>query len=337
MAALGLSGLITLAACTPRAPSSADPPDPPLAATTVEPWSFHGRAGRVVLSPSYRLFTTESDGLILRRLPTFLEASLDHYVSALGPLPRPAQPLDTFLFAHRWQWERQARELLGDAAQPYLWIRRGGFAVGGRALLYSLGTRDTFFIAAHEGWHQYTQRVFRLALPAWVEEGAAAYMEGHRWDPARPALPRFLPWANPDRFDQLRTAAATGRLLPLPQLLQTSPEQLLAESNDAPLTYYAQLWALMHFLQHGADARYRRDLHRLLAEFADGRARVTLTVYFGPVEAERILATRSGPAVFLAYFGQPELVAQEFDGFVERLVRTGSKDRIIAGEHPFQR
>jgi hypothetical protein len=70
---------------------------------------------------------------------------------------------------------------MGSDAEVYLKIQRGGFAASGRAILYDIGPRDTFAIAAHEGWHQYTQKSFRAPLTVSFEEGLATYMEGFRW------------------------------------------------------------------------------------------------------------------------------------------------------------
>ena len=51
------------------------------AVLSVEPWTFEGRPGRAVTTPSFRIYTTSPDSLTIARLPAFLE-------SALFPLDR---------------------------------------------------------------------------------------------------------------------------------------------------------------------------------------------------------------------------------------------------------
>src|SRR4051812_46800668 len=188
--------LAVLAACARPARTTSPPPTP--AAPAASPgvlapsprlgeWSFEGRPGLLVRTRSYRLFTTVTDGDLLAQMPGFLERALDTYTAAFGPLPRPPLPLDTFLMADRAQWADLSRQVMGREAAALLKIERGGFASGGRALLWALGPRDTFAIAAHEGWHQFTQRTFADQLPAWLEEGIAVAMEGLGTDPLDPA------------------------------------------------------------------------------------------------------------------------------------------------------
>ncbi|QQS09610.1 MAG: hypothetical protein IPK69_03040 [Phycisphaerales bacterium] len=236
---LACTGL-ALAACTSSPSSSPSPPAPGVVATTptsdasssTDPtegtWTFEdGTTGRLIATPSYRIFTTMDHGPTTDRVPRFLEQALEWYTTALGELPRPSRRMDTFLMETRSQWERLTRRSMGDDAEIYLRIQRGGFAAGGRAMYFYIGQRDTLVIAAHEGWHQYTQSTFRSPLPIWLEEGIATYMEGFRWGRRGDSLPRFSPWSNPERFDTLRAAARAGRLMSLEQLLHTAPQDLM--------------------------------------------------------------------------------------------------------------
>jgi hypothetical protein len=252
---------------------------------------------------------------------------MEQYTTAMGPLPRPSLKLDTFLMGERDEWESLTRQLMGDQAATYLRIQRGGFASGGRALLWSIGQHDTLAIAAHEGWHQYTQRSFREELPSWLEEGAAVYMEGFVPDPLDPARPIFLGWANTERFDQLVRAEADQELVPLTKLLGQTPQDLINASTEATLTYYAQLWALVHFLKEGDGGRYRVRLQELVADAAAGRMRA-------------MTAARTGrrDRIFQAYFGmEPTAMQASYDAFVAEVVRPGSREKIAAGSSPFER
>lgn len=325
------------ASTAPKAPTAAPgvvaTPTPSVLST--EPWTFQGIPGKVISTEHYRVFTTETDGTLCARVPIFMELALGQYTTGLGPLPLPDGQLDMFLMAKRWQWTRLTQQLMGEQAETYLRIPRGGYAAGGRAILYNIGLRDTLAIAAHEGWHQYTQRTFREGLPVWLEEGIATYMEGYRSDPVQRDHPLFLGWANVERFDQLRAAAARGELMPLDKVLASSPQELLQSTTGGTLTYYAQIWALVHFLNEGEGGRYRAGLQAAVRDAAEGHLRRKMEEKVGARLARQSTMTRIGPGVVLTYFTLDlEGISTQYAAFVDRLVRTGSKDLIVQGKTP---
>ncbi len=310
---------------------------------SVDPWSFNATEGRLVRTPHYRLFTTQADTVLNARVPHFLETALTVYRTGItGPsaaLPEPELKLDTYILRTRSDWALLTRQMTGDQADLFLRIPRGGFAFGGKALLFDIGARDTIAIVSHEGWHQYTQRAFKRPLPVWIEEGMATYMEGHRFDGR--GTPEFLPWLNTERFDQLRRAQAAGTLMTLPALLDSAPQSLLsgagsANPNGDALVYYAQVWALTHFLAEGAGGRYHAPLATLLRDAATGDIDAQLSRTFGSADARRVLAMRRGPGVFTAYFGDLGAAADAYDAFIKRLVHPGSRNAIVEGVSPLQ-
>ena len=302
-----------------------------------EPWSYAGRTGRVITTPHFRLHTTVTRSLLLERAPNFIEIALASYRSALGDLPEPGARLDTFLMNSRPQWESMTRTVAGNQAETYLRIPRGGFALRGKGVYYDIGPRDTLSIAAHEGWHQYTQSTFQQPLPLWLEEGIAAYYEGFRWDRSDNTLPIFLPWSNPQRFDTLRKAHAEDRLIPLSRLLVSRPQDLIQHTDGRALTYYAQAWALTHFLHEGENAKYRDDLARLLQDAATGDLGPTVTGRIGARAARRQIYRRIGDAVFKAYFNEDLDAAQaEYDRFVRTVTLPGTRGAMTAGESPLR-
>jgi hypothetical protein len=337
---------LLLSCSSPRPTTSPALLNPAPTVLSSEHWSFEGADGLLLRTTHYRLFTTEPDPHLRLAMPELLERALSHYTTALTPtpLPIPDLKLDTFLLATRPQWESLTRQVMGDSAAPYLRIQRGGFASGGRALLFSIGHRDTLAIAAHEGWHQYTQRTFKHELPLWLEEGIATYMEGFIPDPVHPEFPLFRPWANPERFEQLATSHRAGRLMPLTQLLETSPASLLASDTDLALTYYAQAWALVHFLSDGpvapptssggSDEPGATGLSRLLHDAAAGRLRAAIDRRHGAGASHLLARERRGTEVFTTYFGDLDRADRAFGAFM-RMVVDGSKDRIVAGFRPF--
>lgn len=302
-----------------------------------ETWTFANNPGEVLRTPSYAIFTTVTRPGVNERLPAFMEAALAHYTSALTPLPPPPSPLETYILGTRQQWTQLTQSVMGADAALYLRIDRGGFAERGRAILFDIGPRDTFIIAAHEGWHQYTQRTFRTPLPVWLEEGIATYMEGFRWSRGGSTSAEFLPWLNIERFDQLRAAQRSGSLLSLPELLRTSPQELMARDESAVLTYYAQVWALTHFLVEGEDGRHREGLTKAIQDAASGRLRETLERELGSRAARSYTLRRRGAELLPLYFRQtPEQMDAAYQQFIRTAVRPGAKQLIVFGRTPMQ-
>jgi hypothetical protein len=326
---------------SPAAVSDVEADPAPAGATggvlSTEPWMFETKEGVLIRTPAYRVYTTSDKPGLVERLPGFLEACMAQYTGALTPLPRPVSPIETYVLANRPQWTRLTQRVMGSQADVYLKIQRGGFSANGRALLYDIGPRDTFAIAAHEGWHQFTQTTFRTPLPTSLEEGLATYMEGFRWDPREPGLPIFLPWSNVERFDQLRDAARAGRLMPLPELLRSSPQDLIGEDSEAALTYYAQVWALIHFLREGQAGRHREGLGALLRDAASGELLGRVRREAGMRAASAYATRRQGVDLLKIYLGESsESLDVAYREFVGSITRVGAKARVVQGRSPIE-
>ncbi|MDX2148565.1 MAG: hypothetical protein SFZ23_13690 [Planctomycetota bacterium] len=303
----------------------------------VEPWDFEGRPGRVLITPHYRIFTTLPENRITSALPAFLEEAMGFYTTAFGQLPYPQTALDTYVMATKPQWTRLTQRFLGTNSATPLMIPRGGFAYQGRALFFDIGPSDTFAIAAHEGWHQYVQRAFQDPLPVWLDEGLATLAEGYRWGQGPGSGPMFLPWANLERADALRAAVGGGRLMPLEKILTTSPSEMIQTPGDASLVYYAQVWALAHFLREGDAGRLAPRLAAMLQDAQRGRLVPGLVRQRGTDAARAHLVTRTGPALFELWFGSLSERSGQYDAFVREIVSVGSRNRIVLGESPLKR
>jgi len=308
-----------------------------------EPWDFAGVRGQRISTPGYRLHTTIQQADMLALLPVFMEAALAHYTSALGPLPPPREPLESYLLGTRREWEAKTREILPDQASTYLSLGRGGFTTRGVAVLYDIddyGGSDTLAITAHEGWHQYTQRMFRDSLPVWLEEGIATYMEGFQAREGEP--PVFLPWKNRERFSALRYGVRRDRLIPLRELVRRTPQTFITESTDDLLLYYAQVWALTHFLVEGEGGRYAMALRSLvqdaLAGRIDDRLRTTLTLQTAR-HRRQAQFTRTGDWAIREFFNSDlaEIEAQ-YDAFIRAITANPqARELIRSGKSPLPR
>ena len=300
-------------------------------------WRWKSVQGIEVETRHWSIRSSLRSAAFTATLPAFYEAALRHYRTGLVDLPVPARRLESCVFGTRDEWARYAEHRLGDDAATYLRMGRGGFTSDGEAVLYFIGQRDTLTIAAHEGWHQYSQTTLRNALPVWLEEGIACYMEGFRQAPGAPE-PSFLAWRNPERFTELRAASRQGRIVPLRALLEGSPQSFLATSRDAQLGYYAQAWALVHYIRDGEGGRYREGLERLLADAVAGsvpeRIRASPAIVDGRSRA-LALSAKAGIWLVLVYLDDDyERFERGYAAFVDALVASNSWDRVMRGESP---
>jgi len=307
----------------------------PLAA---EPWEFAGQPGRVHVSEHFRIHSTLQENSLDRALSTFSERALTHYRSALVDLPAPKEPLQTYIFGSRNQWERYTRERLGGNAGPYLAMGKGGYTTQSDAVLYDIGRLDTLTILAHEGWHQYTQKTFKHTLPVWLEEGIACWMEAVRPGRGETSTSPFLPWRNFERFGELRNGTRSDTLIPLEALLDSTPEQFLRQGKDRLLLYYAQTWALVHFLNEGEDGRYREALQQLVSDAAAGRlaGRMSNSQTFPNPRARGLhLHSRVGKWVLLEYFN-PRFAEfkSQYERFLREVTAGSASQRVWRGESP---
>ncbi len=321
--------------------SSDGAPDPHAATTTTdspkgeisrEPWSFASYSGQAITTPHYRIFTTVQHENVVDELPLFLEHALTRYRTALADLPAPKRPMETYLFADRRQWTAKTKQVLPNDAAAFENLGRGGFTTRGIAVLYfidrSRRTKDTFAIAAHEGWHQYTQCAFGNPLPIWLEEGIATYMESCRIINGEP---QFQPSRNWERRRTLADAIREERLIPMKQLLEEAPQAFLKSSRKQLLTYYAQVWALTRFLSEGADGRYREGLEQALSDAAAGdllRRLMSSPAVKAQAKNDRsrlgLLRSRSGPWVIVEYFNDDLAEFEsEFQEFAQELAQGG--------------
>lgn len=310
---------------------------------SIQPWDppvSVGPSGSVVRTPHYQIYTTLEDGWLQQKMPAFLETVLEHYRTSIIEMPMPEEPLDTYIFGERRQWQDFTRMLLPGEAGVYLSLGKGGFTTEAKAVLYDIGRWDTLCITAHEGWHQFGQTVLEDSLPAWLDEGLATYMEGCRFDRAQD-VPIFMPWRNFERFNELRRCARVGRLYSLYELLSLSPQSFLERGREHLLAYYAQVWALVHFLMEGEEGRYRSGIEAVLADAVRGELGETLvsSPQLGSITDRRRAAKGArGFAVAVVYFNSDlEDLEMQYRAFIDQIVDRGSGSWIARGRSPITR
>ncbi len=234
---------------------------------TSEDWDFGRSEGRKLATEHYEIYTTLSDDVLIDALPDFVETAYASYSRWAPPAREPEKRMRVYLFAQRGEWEAFTRRLTGRRAEQFLKVRYGGYSEGGVSVIEYVSHAVTFPLFAHEGLHQYLHTCVQPGIPAWLNEGLAVACEGQRWN--RDGIDEFDPWYNPMRRNHLAEAYQRNQLYPLEEILRTHAGEVIVEATSAVRTYYAQVWALVMFLQSGQDGKYAADFRRLLDTLHD--------------------------------------------------------------------
>jgi len=227
----------------------------------IEAWQYRGNPGQRITTEHYEIYTTLRDEVLLTSLPQAMETGYLFYRQLVPTAREPAQRMPVYLFARRSEWADFTRRLAGPRARTLLKVRRGGYTERGVAVIEYVAHSITFPLVAHEGFHQYVHHCVNRRVPAWLNEGLAVLCEGQRWDSV--GLKEFDPWHNPTRRNTLAEALLRKEIRPLDELLQISAGHVVGETTRKIGTYYAQLWALVLFLQEGQEGKYAESFTRL--------------------------------------------------------------------------
>lgn len=270
-----------------------------------EDWSFGRRQGSKLTSAHYAIYTTCRSRPFVQALPDFMEACYEAYSTLLPPRAEPSQPMETYLFQSRWDWERFTEKFAPDRADTYKKIRRGGYSERGITVSHYNSQRATLSILAHEGLHQFLEMTGRGRIPAWVNEGLACYFESFDIVDGRPV---FTPENNSLRAPYLREALIRDALIPLEEILGTHAGIAVHQPSSHVRSYYAQEWSLVVFLlSDEAPADYRDGFRALLLDLGtpemQRRAQSRLDAAGGA-------GMSTGEAVFRAYISDD---FQKFD------------------------
>jgi hypothetical protein len=279
----------------------------------VGPWRFDGVEGRRVLTPHFAIYSTLADTPLEEALPDYLEAAYREYAALVPPKAGKAERLETYVFDQRSQWERFTARRFPGRFHVYRQITAGGYSEGTVCAVYYIRRPYTLSVLAHEGMHQYLAQNSDVRLPAWLNEGLATYCESFE-------LPggavRFTPKRNTFRTNALREALQAGSVLRLREMLATDAGAVIVQGQSVKTrTYYAQAWALVMYLRHGAMGRYAGGFNRLMRDLATGEAPTMAQA--AKIRAQEPAATSFGEAVFRAYITEDlDLFEEEFEGYL---------------------
>ena len=288
-AAMAMAALAATAGCAAKLPD--DPTPAPQLVIYDRAWAYQSMPGQEILTPHYRIFTTHTDPVYIQRVPQFLENALVHYQRMVKPVCKPDKPMEIYIFGQRNQWEHFTTEMTGPAASIYLKIQEGGYVDNGRAVLYDIKRMNTFAVTGHEAWHQYLWHYVKHRPPPWLDEGIACYFE--KFDCEGSTID-FEPRQNLTRLSMLRFGLGNHTWVELPELLSTHPGNIIGGSAGKVATYYAELWALILFLQD--DPASKAKFATLLADVGTQRM-MEQAVHAGFTGQQ----SDFGPAIFRAY------------------------------------
>jgi hypothetical protein len=237
-----------------------------------DPWPLKTTSGTKLETEHFKIFTTVNDPMFHEAVAKLAEAQYGRFHELIAAEPK--QKMTVYIFSNPRQWVAFTQNRFGpELAGQYLRIRNGGYTANDIAAFYMMGRYATLTILAHELCHLYLNLATAPEpIPAWISEGLASYFEAHEWDGETPV---FTPTKNLFRREQLTSALAKDRLFTIKELLNTNAGEVCRKSQERVLTYYAQLWGMMVYLQDPASP-YHTHFKQLLAEL--GRRTMTMRI-----------------------------------------------------------
>jgi hypothetical protein len=227
-------------------------------------WENEYGPGLKLATAHYEIFTTLLEPVMLRRSPGFIESA---YRAYNHQLPEPIETKSKFviyLFADRRQWENFTRSFAGEQAEIFCRIKAGAYYHGEACVAYDIGPERTFSVLGHEGWHQFNDRHFEFRLPSWLDEGVAMLFEAQG---SEDGSLDFEPADNVYRLDTLKKTLDENRMMPLEELIATTPGDVLAtDQTEAVMAFYSQSYALVRFLQEAGSGQRLATYRQLLTD-----------------------------------------------------------------------
>jgi hypothetical protein len=291
---------------------------------SVQQWENDYGPGLKLTTAHYEIFATLVEPEMLCKVPQFMEAAYKAYNSQLPNPVEISTKLTVYLFAQRAQWEHFTGLFAGEYAETFNKIQAGAYYHNGACVAYDIGQERTFFALGHEGWHQFTGRVFKYRLPSWLDEGSAMLFEAYVSVKGKIS---FEPAANSNRLDALKKTLANGSLMPLKELIAINPGQVLStDKTQAAMAFYSQSYALVRFLRESGNGKRLGVYRRLLADGMEGKwplDAASMEVAIDRNMPRTILWNHIvGTMLFQEYIGTDfDAIEKEYLEFCNRLVR----------------
>jgi hypothetical protein len=280
-----------------------------------EPWPLKTTKGSRLETEHYIIYTTVNDSAFHQAAVTLAETQYARFHDLIAAEPK--QKMTVYIFANPRQWVAFTQHRFRpEIAEMYLRIRNGGYTSNDFAAFYMMGRYATLTVMAHELFHLYLNLATSPEpVPAWINEGLASYFEAHEWNGE---VPVFTPTKNLFRRQQLGDAMAKDQLFSLKELLDTNAGDVCRKySQDRVLTYYAQLWGLMVYLQDPSSP-YHKPFEQLLAELGTHSMTIRIKGYQTTLRDSDNVGL--GQALFLAYLcSDPEKFERDCNEYLQKL------------------
>lgn len=277
-----------------------------------------GTSGFELLTDHYTVRITSRDELLREAMPEFMETAYREYTRLIPPADEASDdPMMVYVFGRRQEWVLFTRQFAPGQADTYEHILSGGYMDHATAtsVIWDVKRDYTLSLLAHEGLHQYLARHRPGPVPPWLNEGLATQFEDFDLVGFRP---EFRPQRNLMRRGTLREALITpDDIIPLNRLLAMHAGEAIVQGGQGSRGYYAQVWALMLFLQDNRN--YRSGFSRLLTDAGTDRLRTNISAYRAATPAAADWS--DGEVVFRHYLTEHlEDFADEFLAYARRLV-----------------
>ena len=289
---------------------------------SVEVWDNVYAPGLKITTKHYEVYTTLLDPLMLSRVPGFVESAYNAYQKQLAESIETTVKMPMYLFAKRGQWEEFTKTFTGKNAPLYLKIKEGAYCLNDACVGYNIGIDDTFSVLAHEGWHQFNQRLFKYRLPSWLDEGIAMSFENSVY---KDGLFTFDPSRNMGRLGGLRLTLEENKFMPISQLISLNPGQTVVKSDQATQAFYSQSYALVRFLKEDEYGIRLAQYHRMLKGGINGTW--PLPDWAKKISTDRNIPLTAGynsavgKGLFEFYIGKDyEQLQQSYEIFCKKLV-----------------
>lgn len=160
-------------------------------------------------------------------------------------------------------------EETAKALAPALWKQKGskpaGFFHHGWERQYALVRMDTWGVGAHEVvYHEYTHMILGLNthwLPVWLNEGFAEFYAYTLF-----RLKQTYIGAPTEQYRALRALP----LIPIETLISVDQRSPYYHDEDKVPIFYAESWALVHFLQFGPNMQGGQKLNEFFNKVQNG-------------------------------------------------------------------
>jgi len=287
--------------------------------------------GLKISTNHYEIYTTPKDPLILSLLPVFLESAYRSYIDVLGHTIETSHKLQVYYFQSREQWEDFTRYWTGALSESFLNIKAGAYYYNKACIAYNISRQSTFSIMAHEGWHQFSNELFKFHLPAWLDEGLATNFEAYKREPGKVIFDaRF----NYSRLFSLKKTLMQDEMFTIADLLMLDAGHVVnyaahnshdSSSNPKVEAYYAQLYALTRFLCEYNYGQYLLAMRAMLEDAYTGQWPLNQRLQAEAIQRQNNLTQKwnsiVGPLIFQEYIA-PDTYAleSEYRSFCVRLV-----------------